>query len=378
MKIYLDNSASSRPYDEVIDAVSESMKNLYANSSSLHLAGKNAEDGIEKARKTISSYLKCSADELYFTSGGTESNNIAIFGSARANKRSGMKIITSKVEHPAVLECFKSLCDEGFETVYINVDENGIVDVNELEREVDKNTILVSIMSVNNETGAIMPLEKIGRIIKEKNPDCLFHTDCVQGFGKVDIDVDKMKLDMLSVSAHKIHGPKGVGALYIRKKTKIKSPVCGGGHEKGMRSGTLNTSGILGFAKACEIIFSKDKERLSSLKKYFIDEVLKIGDVTLNTPEMSVPNVFNLSFEGVRSEVLLHVLESKGIFVSSGSACSSHKKEDGYVLDAMGRNAKQKDSAIRFSPDEDITKEEIDYVISVLKKEVPVLRKIMR
>lgn len=377
-EIYLDNSATTRPYDEVIDVVAQSMKNLYANPSSLHRMGKICEDVTKKARKYIASLISCSEDELYFTSGGTESDNIAIIGSVRAYRRSGNKIITTRVEHPAVLECFKSLENEGFEAVYLDVNSDGMIDLDTLKNEIDNNTILVSIMAVNNETGAVMPIKEIGHIIKERNKNCLFHTDCVQAFGKIEIDAYKMNIDMLSVSAHKVHGPNGTGALYIKKGTKIITTVLGGGQEKGIRSGTVNVSGILGFEKACEITFSKKDNALKEIKNYFLNEILKLEKITVNSPKNSVDNILNVSFEGVKSEVLLHVLESKGIYVSSGSACSSHKKTSGYVLPAMGRNPKQTDSAIRFSFDEGITKEEIDYVLSVLNKEIPVLRKIMK
>ena len=376
-QIYLDNSATTLPYDEVVNVVCESMKTLYANPSSLHKKGKEAEDKVNAARKYIAQKINAKEDELYFTSGGTESNNIAILGAARKNKRNGNKIITTRVEHPSVLECFKALSLEGFECVHLDVDENGIVDVNQLKNEIDKNTVLVSVMAANNETGAKMPIEKIGEIIKEKNPDCFFHTDCVQAFGKIQIDVEKSKVDFLSVSAHKIGGPNGVGALYIRKKTNILSPSYGGGQEKGIRSGTVNVSGILGFEKACEITFSKNTNH-KELKEYFLNEILKLKNISVNSPKESVDNILNVSFVGVKSEVLLHVLESKGIYVSSGSACSSHKKEAGYVLSAMGRKPNEQDSAIRFSFGPDLTKEDVDYVLDVLNKEIPVLRKIMR
>jgi cysteine desulfurase len=232
-------------------------------------------------------------------------------------------------------------------------------------------------MAVNNETGAKMPIEKIGNIIKEKNSSCLFHTDCVQAFGKITIDTEKSKIDMLSISAHKIGGPNGVGALYIRKKINILSPSYGGGQEKGIRSGTVNVSGILGFEKACEITFSKSTNH-KEIKEYFLNEILKLGNISVNSPKESVDNILNVSFVGVKSEVLLHVLESKGIYVSSGSACSSHKKEAGYVLSKMGKNQKETDSAIRFSFGPDLTKDEIDSVLGVLNKEIPILRKIMR
>lgn len=377
MEIYLDNSATTCPYDEVIDVVSGSMKTLYANPSSLHKKGKEAEDKVNAARKFIASKINAKEDELFFTSGGTESNNIAILGAARKNRRNGNKIITTRVEHPSVLECFKQLSNEGFECVYVDVDENGIVNVNQLESEIDCNTVLVSVMAVNNETGGIMPIEKIGKIIKEKNPSCLFHTDCVQAFGKINIDTEKSKIDFLSVSAHKIGGPNGVGALYIRKKTNIISPSYGGGQEKGIRSGTVNVSGILGFEKACEITFSKSTNH-KQIKEYFLNEILKLGNISVNSPKESVDNILNVSFVGVKSEVLLHVLESKGIYVSSGSACSSHKKEAGYVLSSMGRKPNEQDSAIRFSFGPDLTKEDIDYALKVLNKEIPILRKIMR
>lgn len=381
MEVYLDNSATTKPYKEVVEVVSDAMNNLYANPSSLHRLGKMAEDEVEKARKQIASFIGASADEIYFTSGGTESDNMGILGYVSANLRPGKNVVTTLVEHPAVSECFKLLEGRGVTVKYIGTDAFGNTDYDQLEREIDENTILFVGILVNNEVGSILDVKRVSSIISDKAPGCALMLDGVQAFGKVDIDVKRQNIDMLSVSSHKIHGPNGVGALYVSKNIRVKSIVFGGGQEKGLRSGTQNVAGILGFEKACEITFDNktdDIKRVSELKCKLKDGLLEIDGAVVNSPDEGVCNILNVSFVGVKSEVLLHVLESKGIYVSSGSACSSHKKKHSHVLTAMGLNDKRRDSAIRFSLSAMNTIEEIEYTVEVLKKEVPILKKIMR
>ena len=378
MEIYMDNSATTLPYDEVCDTVFDAMKRFYANPSSLHNLGKYAEDEMEKARKFIAKMINASAEEIYFTSGGTESDNIAMLGYALKNRKRGNKIITTKAEHPAVLECCKHLESVGFNVVYANLLPNGVVDEGELLNEVDGDTILVSVMHVNNETGAVMPIEKIGSAVKAKNPNCAFFSDAVQSFGKIKIDAEKANLDMLSASAHKIGGPNGIGFIYIRKKTRIESPVFGGGQERGIRSGTHNVAGILGFLKACEIkqkSMQTDREKLREVKKIIEESVKKLPYTRVNSPENGLEYILNVSFTGLKSEVILHVLESNGIFVSSGSACSSRKSHVSHVLDAMGIDKKSAEGAVRFSFSPNNTADDARYVAQVLAREIPVLQK---
>lgn len=378
MEVYMDNSATTMPYDEVCDTVADAMKNFYANPSSLHNLGKYAEDEIQKARKFIAKMINASEDEIYFTSGGTESDNIAMLGYALKNRKRGNKIITTKAEHPAVLECCKHLESVGFDVFYADILPNGEADSNAILNQVDENTVLVSVMHVNNETGAIMPIEKIASAVKMKNPNCAFFTDAVQSFGKIKIDVEKAKIDMLSASAHKIGGPNGIGFIYIRKKTRIESPIFGGGQENGIRSGTHNVAGILGFAKACEIkqkSMQSDCERLKEVKKIIAECVRNLSHTRINSPQSGLEYILNVSFTGLKSEVILHVLESNGIFVSSGSACSSRKTHISHVLAAMGIDKKSAEGAIRFSFSARNTAEEAEYVAQVLKKEIPVLQK---
>ncbi|MBQ8525223.1 MAG: cysteine desulfurase [Clostridia bacterium] len=379
MEVYLDNSATTRPYDEVVRTVCDTMLETYGNPSSLHRMGKRAEDLLDNAREIISSTVYCTPDELYFTSGGTESDNLAIIGYAMANRRRGSKIITQPTEHKAVLESFEYLSKNGFEVCMLPVDGQGIVDMDSFEKELDDNTILVSIMAVNNETGSVMPIDKISSKINHSK--CAFHVDAVQAYGKIKINVKKQNIDMLTISAHKIHGPNGAGALYVRKGLRLEPRFLGGQQEKTMRSGTENLAAIAGFAKAAEIKFASFDEcavKVGSLKDRLIKGVQAIEGAVINSPEDSVYSVVNISFTGVRSEVLLHVLESKGIYVSAGSACNSKKDKYSYVLKAMGLPVAVIDSALRFSLSELNTEEEIDYTCSVLAREVPILQKIMK
>ncbi len=380
-EVYMDNSAATRPYDEVIKVMADAMTEYYANPSSLHRLGKKAEDRMEQARKTIAQSMGAKPDEIYFTSGGTEGDNIGIIGSAMAQRRRGNKVITTSIEHPAVSESFKFLEKEGFNVVYIPVDKKGVTDLKILEEELDENTILFSGMLVNNEVGSVLPIQKVRELIDKKAPGCVFMADGVQAYGKINIDVKRQGIDILSVSSHKIHGPNGVGAIYISKDTRIKPTVFGGGQEAGIRSGTENVAGIVGFEEAVKKTFQdfdSVKEKLTLLKRRLTDGIKGIEGAMINSPEESVENILNVSFVGVKSEVLLHVLESKGIYVSSGSACSSHKKTASHVLTSMGLDSKRSDSAVRISLSAFNDEEDIEYAISVLKKEVPILKKIMR
>ena len=379
MEVYLDNSATTKPYKEVADVVYNTMLDTYGNASSLHRMGKSAEDAMEKAREIISSTVYCTPDELYFTCGGTESDNIAIIGYAMANKRRGNKVITQVTEHKAVLKSFEYLEKNGFDVCYIGVDQNGVVNLDELRAQIDDNTILVSIMTVNNETGAIQPIGEISAMIDHSK--CAFHVDAVQAYGKMKINVKKLGIDMMSVSGHKIHGPNGIGALYVRKGLKINPVTVGGGQEKNLRSGTENLAAIMGFAKAAELQFEnmqKYEQHISKLKSQLEQCFSEMECAVINSPQNSIYTILNVSFVGVRSEVLLHVLESNGIYVSSGSACNSKKESVSYVLSAMNFSKERTDSAIRFSFSHFNTKEEMDYVCDVVKKEVENLLRIMR
>ena len=380
MEVYFDNSATTKPYKEVAQVVYNTMLEAYGNPSSLHSMGKDAEDMLSSAREYLARTVNCTPKELYFTSGGTESDNLAIIGYAMANKKRGNKIISQKTEHKAVLESLAYLEKNGFEIVLLDTDLDGFIDVSLLEAEINENTLLVSIMYVNNETGAIMPVEEIASLTKKWG--CALHVDAVQAYGKVDINVKKQGIDMLSLSAHKIHGPNGVGALYIKNGLKVNPVIYGGQQEGSIRSGTENLAGIMGFKKSAEITFSdmnKKCQDLEALKNYLKQSLeCNIHDVVINSPENSVCNILNVSFVGVKSEVLLHVLESKGIYVSTGSACNSKKNKYSYVLKSMGLKDNVIDSAVRFSFSEFNTKDEVDYTVNVLKKEVEILRKIMR
>lgn len=380
MEVYLDNSATTKPYDEAVNTMSDVMKNTYGNPSSLHRMGKRAEDLLNKSRESLANSIGAKSDEFYFTSGGTESNNIAIIGYSLANRREGMRIITQRTEHAAVLEPFRHLSSLGFDVVYIGVDSLGFPNMTELKEAINEDTILLSFMYVNNENGAIFPIDEISRL--RVNKKCALHVDAVQAYGKLPVSVKKQNIDMLSISSHKIHGPNGIGGLYVSSSVKINPIVFGGNQEKALRSGTENIAAASAFAKASEIKLSNmqaDNEKMSYLKSLLKEKLCKnIENVVVNSPENSVCSILNVSFPGVKSEVLLHVLESKGIYVSTGSACNSRKKKLSYVLTEMGLKSEIADSAVRFSLSGFNTEEEIDYTIDVLQKEIPILRKIMK
>lgn len=386
MQVYLDNSATTRCFDEVTDYMSHIMKEVFGNPSSMHMVGINAENEIKKAKEIIASNLKVAEKEILFTSGGTESDNMALIGCAMANKRAGNRLITTKVEHPAILESMKYLEKQGFEIVYLPVDKLGRVSVQSVKEALTEDTILVSIMHVNNEIGSVMPIEEIGAAIKSFNPSILFHVDAVQSFGKFKINPKKMKIDLLSVSGHKIHGPKGVGFLYINEKVKINPIIFGGGQQKALRSGTENVPGIAGIGLATKLIyedFNNKTDNLYSLKEYFARQLCQIEGVSLNGIDLddiksSAPHVISASFAGIRAEVLLHTLEAKGIYVSSGSACASNKPAISETLKAIDLDSKLLDSTIRFSMSVETSKEDIDYALDVLNTECEKLKKYAR
>lgn len=382
-EVYLDNSATTRCLKGVADIVAKVMCEDYGNPSSMHMKGVQAENYVKMAKNVIAKNLKVNEKEIYFTSGGTESDNLALIGAAMANHRAGNHLITTCIEHPAVLRTMEFLETQGFMVTYLPVDEFGRIRLWDLEHALTPNTILVSIMHTNNEIGSLQPIAEAGNLIKRYNPNIVFHVDAVQGYGKFRIFPKKMGVDMMSVSGHKIHGPKGIGFLYINEKVKIKPISYGGGQQKGMRSGTDNVPGMAGLAKAVEEVYQsleKDVEHLYALKEYFVNGLMQIPDVIINgyTGLDSAPHIVSLSIRGIRSEVMLHALEDRGIYVSAGSACSSHKAVTSATLRAIGVEKDLLDSTIRFSFSIFTTREEIDYTLKVLYDIIPMLRKYTR
>lgn len=383
MEAYLDNSATTRCYKEVAEIVAKTMTEDFGNPSAMHLKGVEAENYVKEAAKAIAKTLKVQDKEIYFTSGGTESDNWALIGTALANHRQGKHMITTPFEHSAVSAPLAWLQEQGFEITVIPVDEEGNLDLKKLEEAIREDTILVSTMFVNNEMGAVVPVEEIGRIVHEKNPRTLYHVDAIQAYGKYKIYPKKLGIDLLAVSGHKIHGPKGVGFLYINEKAKVQPFILGGGQQKGMRSGTDNVPGIAGLGTAAKMIYQnldENVEHMRELKLYFAKELETLEQVEINgpKPEQGAPHILNVSFLGVRSEVLLHSLEDMGIYVSAGSACSSHKRAGSSSLGALRLTPERKESAIRFSFCETTTKEEIDYTLEALRKLLPMLRRYAR
>ena len=383
MEAYLDNSATTRCYEEVKDIVVKTMTEDFGNPSAMHLKGVEAENYVKEAAKAIAKTLKVQDKEIYFTSGGTESDNWALIGTVLANHRQGKHMITTPFEHSAVSAPLAWLQEQGFEITVIPVDEEGNLDLKKLEEAIREDTILVSTMFVNNEMGAVVPVEEVGRIVHEKNPRTLYHVDAIQAYGKYKIYPKKMGIDLLAVSGHKIHGPKGVGFLYINEKAKVQPFILGGGQQKGMRSGTDNVPGIAGLGTAAKMIYQnldENVEHMRELKLYFAKELATLEQVEINgpKPERGAPHILNVSFLGVRSEVLLHSLEDMGIYVSAGSACSSHKRAGSSSLGALRLTPERKESAIRFSFCETTTKEEIDYTLEALRKLLPMLRRYAR
>ena len=386
MFVYLDNSSTTKTYDQVVDVMTEVLRNDFGNPSSLHTLGIGAEKYVKQARKSLARSLGAAEDEVFFTSCGTEADNTAIMGAAAARKHHGKKIITTAVEHPAILEPCRKLEQQGYKVEYIGVDSKCRLNMDQLKAAIDEDTILISIMGVNNETGSVMPLKEIIELKDKFNKDhgtgILMHTDAVQAFGKVPVNVkgELKGIDMISVSGHKIHGPKGVGGLYVRKGLTIPAFMFGGGQEGHMRSGTENTPGIAGFGKAMDMAFEDFDGRVASMaraKAKLLEAITAdIKDIIINSPEDAAPSVLNVSFMGTRGEVLLHTLEQDGIFVSTGSACSSNKKGQSHVLSAMGLKHKEIEGAIRFSFSEFNTDEEIEYVADKVKQAVTRFRRL--
>ena len=383
-EVYLDNSATTRVLPEVADLMVKVMTEDYGNPSSMHNKGVEAEKYIKEAKETLAKILKVSDKEILFTSCGTESDNMSLFGVASANERRGKHIITTKIEHPAILRAAEQLEAKGFRITYLGTDEYGVISLDELKNAITDETILVSIMHINNEIGSVQPIAEAGALIKSINPQIVFHVDAVQSFGKMRIYPKKMNIDLLSVSGHKIHGPKGIGFLYINEKIKINPIIFGGGQQNGMRSGTESVPSIAGIALAAKTLYDKfdeDIEKLYSLKKYFVDEVTKIEDVTVNgctADNVGAPHVVSVSIKDVRAEVMLHSLEDKGIYVSAGSACSTHKRAASATLLSIGLDKALLESTVRFSFSIFTTKEEIDYTIGAMKELIPMLRKYTR
>lgn len=380
MEAYLDNSATTRVSDTVKDLMVKVMTEDYGNPSSLHMKGVEAERYIREATDTIAKLLKVQPKEIIYTSGGTESNNLALIGGAMANKRAGNHIITSDIEHASVLATMKFLEENGFRITYLPVDENGHVSMEALDEALCDETIMVSVMHVNNEIGAIEPVEEISKKIKAYKSSIIFHVDAIQSFGKLMVNPKKMGIDMLSVSGHKIHGPKGSGFLYVSEKAKLKPTIFGGGQQKGMRSGTENVPAIAGIGLAAKEAYADYDAKISKmveLKDYFIDKITSLENVTVNSKKgmESAPHVISVTFNGVRSEVMLHSLEGKKIYVSSGSACSSNKPAVSRTLKGIGLDDKQIDSTIRFSLCYDTTKEELDYAVESIAGMIDMLRK---
>lgn len=383
MEVYLDNSATTRCFDEVAQLMYKIMCEDYGNPSSMHHKGVEAEQYLRYAKETLAKLLKVSEKEILFTSGGTESDNIALIGTAMANHRRGRHLITTRIEHPAILQPMAYLENQGFKVTYLPVDHEGRISLSDLERSIRPDTILVSIMHTNNEIGAVEPIAEAGALIKRVNPQTLFHVDAVQGFGKFRIYPSKMQVDMLSVSGHKIHGPKGIGFLYIREGAKVSPIIYGGGQQKGMRSGTENVPGIAGLAKAAELVYEnldEDMDRMYGLREMLIQGVENIEGIRVNgcPGRQGAAHIVSLSVRGIRSEVLLHALEEKGIYVSAGSACASNKPQTSATLKAIGVEKDLLDSTIRFSISVFTTAEEIRYTIQALEETIPMLRRYVR
>lgn len=385
MEAYLDNAATTSVFPEVGSIMLKVMEEDYGNPSSKHTRGMEAERYITNAAEDIASLLKCQTKEIIFTSGGTEANNMALIGAALANKRKGRHIITTLIEHPSVHGPLARLEEQGFEVTYLPVNRNGILDADVLGDALREDTILVSVMYVNNEIGSVQDINKLCSVVKKKDNSILFHTDAIQAYGKYKIVPKKLGVDMVSVSGHKIHGPKGSGFLYVKDKTKIHPLILGGGQQRGMRSGTENVPAIAGIGLASKIIYRMEGhvEKMYALKRRFIDRIEGLGGITINgidgiSLEETAPHIISVLFEGTRSEVLLHALAAKGIFVSSGSACSSNHPELSGTLKAAGVKDSLLDSALRFSFSVFTTEEQIDYTADVLAEELPVLRKFTR
>lgn len=383
MRVYFDNSASTKVADSVIEVMIKTMREDYGNPSAKHMMGVVAEKYVKEATRIIAKTLKVEEKEILFTSGGTESNNIALIGGALANQRRGKHIISTAIEHPAVYEPLGKLVELGFEVTILPVDRAGHICLEELKNAIREDTIIVSTMYVNNEVGAVEPVEEIAKIVHEKNPDCLYHVDAIQGYGKYKIQPKKQGIDLMSVSGHKLHGPKGVGFLYIQKDAKVNPILFGGGQQRGMRSGTINVPGIAGMGEAARLAyehFDEKIEKMIAIKDYLMDQLEKMKGIHLNSfrGTQSAPHILSVSVQGVRAEVLLHALEDREIYVSSGSACSSNHPGISGTLKGIGLEDEFLDSTVRISLCSENTLEEADYFLGTLKELLPMLRRFTR
>ncbi|MCR5670011.1 MAG: cysteine desulfurase [Butyrivibrio sp.] len=384
MRAYLDNSATTPAYPEVAQLVGKLMTEEYGNASSVHHMGVLAANRIRTASEQIASTLKVDPAEIIYTSGGTESDNMALIGVARARAYLGKHIITSAIEHPAIHETCGYLQREGFEVTYLPVDEKGCISIDDLKNAIREDTILVSLMFVNNEIGSVMPIEEAGAVIKAANKETYFHVDAVQGYGKFNIRPRSMNIDLLSVSGHKIHGPKGIGFLYVKKGTKLNPINYGGGQQKGMRSGTENVPGVAGMALAAQMCyedFDEKIKKLYDLKEYLVSELeSRISDIRINGPKCreGAPHIVSVSIRGLKSETVLNMLSSKEIYVSAGSACASNNPHVSDTLRSIGLDKDLLESTIRISMSLETTKEEIDYLLDTLTSQVETMRKFYR
>lgn len=375
MCVYLDNSATTKPCEKAVKKALEMCTENFGNPSSLHICGFNAKKELDNSRKTVASFLGCGENEIYFTGSGTAANNTAILGTVRAKKREGKKIITSKLEHPSVLKHFELLSEQGFETVYLNPNKDGKVNLEELYNAVDENTILVSIMAVNNEVGSVNEIEKIKPIIKSKNSKAYFHCDAVQGFGKIQLKPKKTGIDLLSCSAHKIHGIKGAGALFVNGNIRVLPSICGGGQENGLVSGTEPMPAVCAFAEAVNDIgdVNENLQKVTVLRDNFAAKICEIDNVFVNSPDDALPYIINISVMGVPSQVMLNALSASGIYVSAGSACSKGHRSG--VLSAMNIEPKRIDSAIRISLSKNTTEDDMEKLITGIKDTVKRVRR---
>lgn len=374
MEAYLDNSATTPLCKTAKEKMLYAIENCWGNPSSLHQKGIDAHLILCDARKEVAKALCCDEKEIFFTSGGTEGNNIAILGAARTNSRKGKKVITTRVEHPSVLKTFNQLESEGFQVTYIGTDESGHIDMNGLENAVDENTVLISVMAVNNEVGTIQPFGDIRQIVKRKNSPALIHVDAVQAFGKIPLNPKKSGVDLMTVSSHKIHGPKGAGALFVKQGTKIKGVFFGGGQENDVRPGTEAMPAIAGFYGAVkEMNVKSNLTKVTSLRDGFVNKLREIPGVSINSPEDALPFIVNISLDRLRSETVLNFLSDMEIYISSGSACAKGHKS--YVLTAMGLDDKRIDSSLRISLSRMTTEQELDYFIEGIKAAMKVIMK---
>ncbi len=378
MERYLDNSATTRPYDEVVETVARVMKEQYGNPSSLHRLGIAAEKQVKEAKETIAATLKAMPREIYFTSGGTESNNTAIMGTCALAR--GRHIISTPLEHPATMNTLAKLQEDGWRVDFVPVSREGVISLPAFEDLIRPDTVLVTAMLVNNEIGSVQPIAQMAKILKRKNPKAYLHVDAVQGYCKVPCDVRELGADLLSISGHKIHGPKGIGVLYVKNGTRLAPVLYGGGQQDNLRPGTENVPGIAGLGVAAKLCYERmpeSTEKMAELRQRLEQGLCDaIPNIIVNTPEDCAPHILNVSFGGTRSEVILHSLENEEIYVSSGSACSSHKKEPSYVLSAIGVDRRMIDGSIRFSLSEFTSKEDIDATIAALIKIVDRIRKL--